>query len=70
VSILAITLGDHRLIAAHEEAARIAMTRLEAEACARVRKGRQDSERRTGEVVGATVTHGTSRALDPQLHTH
>lgn len=70
VSILAITLGDQRLIAAHEAAAQIAMTRLEAEAGARVRKGRQDSERRTGEVVGATVTHGTSRALDPQLHTH
>ncbi len=70
VSLMTFLAGDSRLIGLHEAAARVAMTRLESQAGTRVRKGRQDGERRTGEVVAATVTHGTSRALDPQLHTH
>ena len=70
VSIMAITLGDTRIVAAHEEAARVAFRELEALVATRVRKGGSKAKRVTGNLVGATFLHTTSRALDPQLHTH
>lgn len=70
VSILALLVGDRRLIAAHDEACRAALGQMEQVAATRVRRGGQDSERVTGELVAATFRHDTSRALDPQLHTH
>ncbi|MGH7940552.1 MAG: MobF family relaxase, partial [Limisphaerales bacterium] len=39
-------------------------------ATTRVRVGKADCDRSTGNVVAATFTHDTSRALDPHLHTH
>lgn len=70
VSIMALTAGDGRLVAAHEAAAEVAMGELEKQAAARVRAGRVNATRGTGEVVAARFTHTSSRALDPQLHTH
>lgn len=70
VSIMALLVGDERLIEAHELASQEAMRRMEREVQTRVRKGGLDENRTTGEFVAASVTHGTSRALDPQLHTH
>jgi len=71
VSILAVTVNDRRIIEAHKEASQLAMRELESFAAARVRKGGiQEQDRTTGNLVGAAFLHTTSRALDPQLHTH
>lgn len=70
VSVLALTVGDDRIIAAHDAACRVAMARMEQVAAARVRQGGQRTERTTGEMVAAAFRHDTSRALDPQVHTH
>src|SRR5665213_1595009 len=70
VSVLAVTLDDPRLIEAHEEAARLAFRELETFAAARVRKHGSRTDRVTGNLVAAAFVHDSSRALDPQLHTH
>ena len=70
VSILAVTMGDTRIVDAHREASRIALRELEAFAKTRVRIGGAMDDRATGNVIGAEFLHDTSRALDPQLHTH
>ena len=70
VSVLAVTLDDDRLVTAHEEAMRIAFRELEAFAATRVRKQGSQKDRTTGNLVAAGFTHTSSRALDPQLHTH
>ena len=70
VSVLAVTLADERLVTAHEEATRIAFRELEAFAAARVRKQGARKDRPTGNLVAAAFVHDSSRALDPQLHTH
>jgi conjugative relaxase-like TrwC/TraI family protein len=70
ISVLALTVGDPRLITAHEEAARAAMAQMEQVAATRVGKGGSKADRRTGEIIAAEFRHDTSRALDPQLHSH
>jgi conjugative relaxase-like TrwC/TraI family protein len=71
VSILAVTMNDRRIIEAHNEASGIALRELEQFAATRIRKGGvQEMDRATGNLVGAAFVHTTSRALDPQLHTH
>jgi conjugative relaxase-like TrwC/TraI family protein len=70
VSVLAVTLDDERLVSAHEEATRIAFRELETFAATRVRKQGSQRDRTTGNLVAAAFTHTSSRALDPQLHTH
>ncbi len=71
VSILAVTMNDRRIIEAHKEASMIALRELESFAATRIRKGGiEDKDRVTGNLVGAAFLHTTSRALDPQLHTH
>jgi len=70
VSIQALTVGDPRLAPLHAESCLMAMQELERRANARVRKGGEDGERTTGELVVAMFQHTESRALDPQLHTH
>lgn len=71
VSILAVTMEDRRIVEAHREASSLALRELEQFAGTRIRKGGvQESDRTTGNLVGAAFLHTTSRALDPQLHTH
>ncbi|HAB18977.1 MAG TPA: hypothetical protein DCE44_21380, partial [Verrucomicrobiales bacterium] len=70
VSLMVEFGGDHRLVELHERSSCVAMTEAESVAATRIRKGGADGERRTGEIVAARVTHHTSRALDPGLHTH
>jgi conjugative relaxase-like TrwC/TraI family protein len=70
VSVLAVTLDDGRLVSAHEEATRIAFRELETFAATRVRKQGSQRDRTTGNLIAAAFTHTSSRALDPQLHTH
>ena len=56
--------------AAHEDAARVAFRELETFAAARVRKAANEWDRTAGNLVAVAFTHTSSRALDPQLHTH
>src|SRR2546430_16362060 len=70
VSVLAVTLNDQRLVEAHQESGRIAFRELETFAETRVRKHGNQLDRTTGNLVAAAFTHTSSRALDPQLHTH
>lgn len=70
VSILAVTMEDTRMADAHREAAGIALRELEAFAGTRVRRDGAMEDRTTGNLVGAAFEHTSSRALDPQLHTH
>jgi conjugative relaxase-like TrwC/TraI family protein len=71
VSIIAEVAGDRRLIAAHGEAVRTAMAHAEKHmAATRVRDGGTVTREATGNLVIASFQHGTSRAQDPQLHTH
>ncbi|MCI0541165.1 MAG: relaxase domain-containing protein [Verrucomicrobiales bacterium] len=71
VSILAVTMDDQRILQAHREASTLALRELEQFAATRIRKGGiEDKDRVTGNLVGAAFTHTSSRALDPQLHTH
>ena len=67
VSIMAVTVGDARILTAHDEACLVAMQQMEKVAATRVRMGGARSDRITGEVVDAVFRHSESRALDPQL---
>ncbi|MEQ1854080.1 MAG: MobF family relaxase, partial [Chthoniobacteraceae bacterium] len=70
VSIMAVTMDDVRITEAHQLAARFAVKELERFAAARIRAGKSSEDRETGNFVGAEFLHNSSRALDPQLHTH
>ncbi|HKY80389.1 MAG TPA: MobF family relaxase, partial [Sphingobium sp.] len=71
ISIMAEVAGDRRLIAAHGEAVRTAMAHVEKHmAATRVRDGGTVNRETTGNLIIASFQHGTSRAQDPQLHTH
>lgn len=66
VSIAALVGGDERLIEAHHAAVRAAMKYLESKAVARV----NGEKIFTNNLLYTMFTHTTSRANDPQLHTH
>ncbi|WP_174503995.1 MobF family relaxase [Acidiphilium sp. C61] len=71
VSIMAEVTGDRRLIAAHERAVKTALGLAEQHFTAtRIREDGSVRREATGNLVIASFRHGTSRALDPQLHTH
>jgi conjugative relaxase-like TrwC/TraI family protein len=70
VSVAALVGVDERILEAHAQAVRSALKEFEAFATTRVRIGRANCDRSTGNFVAATFTHDTSRALDPHLHTH
>jgi len=71
VSIMAEVAGDRRVIGAHAEAVKTALAHVEQHmAATRVRHGGAVSREATGNLVIASFQHGTSRAQDPQLHTH
>ncbi|MBW3799002.1 conjugative relaxase [Aeromonas hydrophila] len=66
ISIAALMGGDERLIDAHHAAVKVAMAELEKRVIAR-----KDGEHiHTNNLMYASFTHTTSRANDPQLHTH
>jgi conjugative relaxase-like TrwC/TraI family protein len=68
VSIMAVTLDDKRLYAAHDRATAKAFAELERFAAFRSGLSRQPQI--TGNICAAAFRHDSSRALDPQLHTH
>lgn len=71
VSIMAELAGDKRLIAAHGAAVKVALAHVEKHmAATRVREGGEVRREVTGNLAIATFRHATSRAQDPQLHTH
>lgn len=71
VSIMAEVAGDKRLFAAHGQAVKAALAHVEQHmAATRVRDGGTVNRETTGNLVIASFQHGTSRAQDPQLHTH
>ncbi|MBC2660645.1 relaxase domain-containing protein [Novosphingobium flavum] len=71
VSIMAEVAGDRRLIAAHGAAVKTALAHVESHmAATRIRDGGAVNRAATGNLVIASFQHGTSRAQDPQLHTH
>lgn len=72
VSILALVGGDHRLLEVHRQSVAAAMAYVEDNfSITRVRQGDGTiKEVRTGNLVYATTEHQTSRAADPQLHSH
>lgn len=60
----------HQAVTAHDEAVRAALAYLERQACV-VRRGHAGARQLPGDgFVAAAFGHRTSRAGDPQLHTH
>ena len=71
VSLAALVGGDHRLVDAHDNAVKEAFEWLEENvAQTRIREGNQITRERTGNLIGASFRHSTSREIDPNLHTH
>lgn len=71
VSIMAEVAGDRRLVAAHANAVKAAMAYVERHAAAtRIRTEGGVERQTTDNLVIASFRHDTSRAQDPQLHTH
>ena len=70
VSIMAVTMGDVRLIEAHDRAAAIAFGELEKFSACQANTILQRNNRITGNLAAAVFGHNASRALDPQLHKH
>ena len=71
VSIMAQVADDKRLIAAHGAAVKTALGHVERHmAATRIRDGGEVAREATGNLAVATFRHETSRAQDPQLHTH
>jgi conjugative relaxase-like TrwC/TraI family protein len=71
VSIMALVAPDRRLIEAQGKAVKAALTHIQNQlAATRVREGDDVRRIATEKLVIASFQHGTSRAQDPQLHTH
>lgn len=70
VSIMAITMGDKALLKAHDQAVQETLKELEQFALTRVRVNGAYELRKTGNILISSVMHATSRANDPQLHSH
>lgn len=71
VSIMALLAGDKRLIEAHNQAVKTALSEIE-RGCSEVRIKSQESVSylHTRNMIAALFHHDLSRAEDPQLHTH
>ncbi|MEM9502273.1 MAG: MobF family relaxase, partial [Pseudomonadota bacterium] len=71
VSIMAEVAGDRRLIKAHDKAVKSALAFAERHAAAtRIRSDGKAKRHTTDNLAIASFRHDTSRAQDPQLHTH
>ena len=70
VSVMAVTLGDTRLLQAHDTAAALAYSELERFAARQANTALTRINIPTGNVIAASFRHTASRALDPQVHTH
>jgi len=70
VSIAYLVGGDQRIAGWWAESVKESLKEIEDVTATRVRLDGAIEDRPTGNMVAAVVTHDTSRALDPQLHTH
>ena len=71
VSIMAEVAGDRRLVGAHDRAVKSALAFAERHTAAtRIRDGGAVERVQTWNLAIASFRHDTSRAQDPQLHTH
>ena len=70
ISLMALVVGDERIVEAHTLSSRAALAELEQLAATRIRRAGQVRNHVTGEIVAAEFLHDASRSLDPQLHTH
>lgn len=74
VSLLYAETRDERILDAFRESVDATMSDVECEAQTRVRKNRQNENRRTGNLVWGEFIHFTSRPVDgipdPHLHAH
>lgn len=74
ISVVHALTGDEAIVTAFRESVRETMSEMECEVQARVRKGKQDFDRTTGNFCYAEFVHLTSRPVNgvacPQLHVH
>lgn len=71
VSVMALVAGDKRLLGAHAAAVKTALGHVERHmAATRIRADGTATRETTGNLAIASFRHITSRAQDPQLHTH
>ena len=71
VSVMALVAGDKRLLAAHGTAVKTALDHVGRHmAATRIRADGVVTREATGKLAIASFRHITSRAQDPQLHTH
>ncbi|BAI96636.1 conjugative relaxase [Sphingobium sp. TA15] len=70
ISIMALVMGDERILAAHERAVTSALNYLEEHATLRRRVDGEIIHETTGRFVVARFTEHASREQDPHLHTH
>ncbi len=71
VSVLALVAGDARIIDAHNQAVAETLADIEKNAIqTRVAQNGQTVSVNTGNMIAANFIHTTSRAGDPNLHTH
>ncbi|MCI4411237.1 MAG: relaxase domain-containing protein, partial [Thiotrichales bacterium] len=70
VSVQALVAGDERILTAHDAAVKIALEHYERHVVTRARVDGKIEKQLTNSLTAATFRHETSRALDPQLHSH
>ena len=70
VSLLYARYQDQDILSAFRESVRETMDELESEMKTRVRKGRQDTERTTGNLTWAEYVHFTARPVEGVSDTH
>ncbi|MDB9804410.1 relaxase domain-containing protein [bacterium] len=71
VSVAALVYGDERLIAAHDAAVKEALGYIEQHVVQTRRSVNGELEVETGgKIIAGIFRHDTSRAMDPQLHSH
>ncbi|WP_193061078.1 MobF family relaxase [Halomonas sp. 3A7M] len=70
VSLQALVHGDHRIIQAHDKAVQAAVQEAEKLALVRSTQNGKTATLHSNNLTVATFRHETSRAKDPDLHTH
>ncbi|WP_062731449.1 MobF family relaxase [Sphingobium abikonense] len=70
VSVMALALGDERIVQLHERSVDVALAYLEEHAQLRKREEGGIVHETTGRLLWARFTEHASRELDPHLHTH
>jgi len=70
VSVMALAMGDERIVQLHERAVDVTLAYLEEHAQRRKREEGKIVHETTGRLLWARFTEHASRELDPHLHTH